>query len=213
MPLQDILSPLQTPAFTSWGAPTSWAELFGFISGAVCVWLVARQNIWSWPIGLLNNALFLVLFFAAKLYADAALQVVFAILGVYGWYRWLRPRDQRALMRVRRTTAREWATLAVCGVFGVGAVTHWLTSSTDSPVPFWDSTVLVLSLLATYGQANKLLESWWLWITVDVISVPLYASRSLYLTAILYAGFLLLCLVGLRDWSRDLTLRAVEHPA
>ena len=213
IPVQDLLSPLRASAFTAWGAPTSWAELFGFISGAACVWLLTRQNIWSWPIGILNNALFFFLFIAAKLYADAALQVVFAVLGLYGWYRWLRPTGQHEPMRIRRTTAREWAVLSVCGVVGIAAATYWLSSSTDSPVPFWDSAVLMLSLLATYGQANKLVESWWLWIAVDVISVPLYINRSLYLTAILYAGFLLLCLVGLRDWSRDLTSRAVAQPA
>jgi len=211
--MQDLFAPLQAAAFTAWGAPTSWAELFGFISGAACVWLVARQNIWSWPIGLVNNGLFLLLFFAAKLYADAALQVVFGILAVYGWYRWLRRSGVDGPMRVRRTSVREWAALAAFGVVGIAAATYWLTTSTDSPVPFWDSAVLVLSLMGTYGQANKLLESWWLWIAVDVISVPLYVSRSLHLTAILYAGFLLLCLVGLRDWSRDLAARPAGQPA
>lgn len=211
--MQDFLALLQATAFTAWGSPTSWAELFGFISGAACVWLVARQNILSWPIGLVNNALFLVLFITAKLYADAALQVVFGVLAVYGWYRWLRRDAVDEPMRVRRTTESEWAALAAFGVVGVATATYWLSSNTDSPVPFWDSAVLVLSLIATYGQANKLLESWWMWIAVDVISVPLYTSRSLYLTAILYAGFLLLCLVGLRDWSRDLTASTVEQPA
>jgi len=210
--MDDILLPLRAPVFTAWGVPTSWAELLGFLSGALCVWLVARQNIWNWPIGLINNALFFFLFFAVKLYADASLQIVFAVLGIYGWYRWIRPAVSLNPMRIRRTTATEWAILSVCGVVGVTAATLWLSSNTDSPVPFWDSAVLVLSLLATYGQANKLLESWWLWITVDIISVPLYISRSLYLTAILYAGFLALCVLGLRIWSRDFTARSVLRP-
>ena len=182
------------------------------MSGALCVWLVARQNIWSWPIGLLNNALFFVLFLAAKLYADAALQIVFAVLGVYGWYRWLRPGLLTGLP-VRRTTRAEWAWLGAFGVLGIALVSYWLASSTDSPVPFWDACILVLSLLATYGQANKLVESWWLWIMVDVISIPVYASRSLYLTSVLYAGFLLLCIAGLRNWSRDLRVQPPVQPA
>jgi nicotinamide mononucleotide transporter len=210
--VRDWIHDLQSPAFSAWGAPTTWAELFGFITGALCVWLVARQNIWSWPIGLLNNALFFLLFVAAKLYADAGLQIFFAVLGVYGWYRWLRP-GVLTVLPVRRTTYREWAWLGATGIVGIALATYWLASSTDSPVPFWDSAILVLSLLATYGQANKLLESWWLWIGVDVISVPLYASRSLYLTSLLYAGFLLLCIVGLRSWSRDLTLPSRAQPA
>ncbi|HWL39511.1 MAG TPA: nicotinamide riboside transporter PnuC [Gemmatimonadaceae bacterium] len=209
----DVLASLRSPAFTAWGIATSWAELLGFISGAACVWLVARQNIWTWPIGLVNNALFFILFITAKLYADAVLQVAFGALAIYGWYRWLRPRISLTPLLVRRTTPREWAALAACGIAGIAAATYWLTSSTDSPVPFWDSSVLVLSLLATYGQANKLLESWWLWIAVDVISIPLYISRSLYLTAILYAVFLALCVMGLRMWSRERTVQPVLQAA
>ena len=207
--MQEILSLLRSAAFTSWGVPTSWAELLGFITGAICVWLVARQNIWTWPIGLVNNAMFFVLFLTAKLYADASLQVVFGVLAIYGWYRWIRPTVDVSPIQIRRTTKSEWLVFGVCGVMGVGASTFWLATSTDSPVPFWDSAILVLSLLATYGQANKLLESWWLWIAVDVISVPLYISRSLYLTAILYAVFLAICVFGLRTWSRELASQPV----
>jgi len=207
--MQDLLSLLRSAAFAAWGAPTSWAELLGFISGAVCVWLVARQNIWTWPIGLVNNALFFVLFLTAKLYGDASLQVVFGVLAIYGWYRWLRPDSSLSQLRIRRTSKREWVALILSGVIGVGAATFWLSTSTDSPVPFWDSAVLVLSLLATYGQANKLLESWWIWIAVDVISIPLYVSRSLYLTAILYAVFLAICIFGLRAWWRELASQHV----
>jgi nicotinamide mononucleotide transporter len=209
----DLLASLRSPAFMAWGIATSWAELLGFVSGAACVWLVARQNIWTWPIGLVNNALFFILFITSKLYSDAALQIAFGILAVYGWYRWLRPKLSLTPMPIRRTSAREWALLGACGVAGIAAATFWLSSSTDSPVPLWDSAVLVLSLLATYGQANKLLESWWLWIAVDVISIPLYISRSLYLTAILYAVFLALCVMGLRLWSRETAAQPVLQPA
>jgi nicotinamide mononucleotide transporter len=72
-------------------------------------------------------------------------------------------------------------------------------------VPAWDASVLTLSLAATYGQARKLLESWWIWIAVDVLSIPLYLVRGLYPTAALYAVFLALCVVGLRSWMRELT--------
>lgn len=207
--MPDLLSLLRSAGFTAWGAPVSWAELIGFITGAVCVWLVARQNIWTWPIGLVNNAMFFILFLTVKLYADASLQVVFGVLAIYGWYRWLRPAVDMEPVSIRRTKKNEWLVFALLGALGIGASTFWLASSTDSPVPFWDSAVLVLSLLATYGQANKLLESWWLWIAVDVISVPLYISRSLYLTAILYAVFLAICVFGLRAWSRELASPSV----
>jgi len=102
------------------------------------------------------------------------------------------------------TTVREWAVLALVAILGQAAWTAWLAVHTDSPAPFWDAAVLVLSLIATYGQAKKLLESWFVWIAVDAISVPLYLSRGLRPTALLFLGFGVLCVLGLRDWSRSL---------
>ena len=75
--------------------------------------------------------------------------------------------------------------------------------ATDSPAPFTDAAVTSLSLAATWGQAKKVLESWWIWILVDLISVPLFVYRGLYPTAALYAVFLVLCVFGLRAWSRE----------
>jgi nicotinamide mononucleotide transporter len=106
---------------------------------------------------------------------------------------------------VRRTTAGEWKALLPATAAATVGVALWLSRRTDSPVPAWDASVLTLSLAATYGQARKLLESWWIWIAVDVLSIPLYLVRGLYPTAALYAVFLALCVVGLRSWMRELT--------
>jgi nicotinamide mononucleotide transporter len=183
-------------------------EIIGFVSGALCVWLVARQNVWNWPIGIANNVAFLVLFWTAGIYADATLQVVYLGLGVYGWWAWLRGGVARTALPVTRTTGRQWAVLAVAGVVGTAGVAVLLATATDSTVPVPDAVTTVLSLLATWGQARKKLESWWLWIAADVIYVPLYASKDLWLTAALYVGFLVLCVVGLRNWTASYATRA-----
>jgi nicotinamide mononucleotide transporter len=88
---------------------------------------------------------------------------------------------------------------------GTYALTLLLSGATDSTVPFWDALTTSLSLMATYGQCRKRVESWWLWIAADLVYIPLYAYKELYLTSLLYVGFLTLCLIGLRGWSRDLT--------
>ncbi len=184
----------------------TWAELVGDATGALCVWLVARRHILNWPVGLLNNLFFFLIFWRSKLYGDAALQAVFAALAIYGWREWARGRGRKGgELPVRRTTAREWWALALATALGTAGAALWLSRRTDSPVPAWDASVLALSLAATYGQAKKLLESWWIWIAVDVLSIPLYAVRGLYPTAALYALFLALCIVGLRAWMRELS--------
>ncbi|MFE4261285.1 nicotinamide riboside transporter PnuC [Streptomyces sp. NPDC056883] len=191
------------------GWQTSWTEILGFVTGAVCVWLVARQHIANWPIGIANNVFFIVLFAQAGLYADAGLQIVFIALAAYGWWSWTHgggPGTTTALP-VRRTTAAEWTALAAAGAVGVLALTLLLSRVTDSTVPFWDALTTGLSLAATYGQCRKLLESWWLWIAADLVYIPLYAYKGLYLTSLLYVGFLALCGAGLTGWRRALPAR------
>ncbi|MFD7084304.1 nicotinamide riboside transporter PnuC [Streptomyces sp. NPDC002181] len=184
----------------------SWTEILGFATGALCVWLVARQHVANWPIGIANNVFFIVLFARSGLYADAGLQIVFIALAAYGWWSWTHgggPGTAEALP-VRRTTRTEWAVLAAAGAVGVLGLTLLLGRVTDSTVPFWDALTTGLSLMATYGQCRKLVESWWLWIAADLVYIPLYAYKGLYLTSALYAGFLALCVVGLLGWRRTL---------
>jgi nicotinamide mononucleotide transporter len=196
------------PSHLGWW-PLSATEAWGFATGGVCVWLVVREHLWNWPIGLANNLVFFVLFWRARLYADMGLQVIYFGLGVYGWLNWVFGGQNRTTLRVSRTSRTEWLALAaaipIC-VWGLRSVLLWVNGA----APFWDSTTTVLSLAAQYLLCQKRLENWWLWIAADVIYVPLYFSRQLPLTAVLYAVFLVMCVVGLRDWSR--TFRGGAKP-
>ena len=193
----------------------TWTELVGSLAGLLCVWLVARASVWNWPLGIANTLLYLVVFLRAKLYGDALLQVVFTALNAYGWWSWTHPGGDRGELPVRRATQAELSIAAGVSLAGTAGAALALAHGTDSPVPLWDASVLVLSLVATWAQARKWLESWWLWIAVDVISVPLYLNRQLYPTALLYALFLGLCVMGLREWTRLLReqRRPLESPA
>ncbi|UGT57140.1 nicotinamide riboside transporter PnuC [Nocardia asteroides] len=199
----DLIAALQQPLFTVLGTPVSWTEVLGFGSGALCVWLVARQHIANWPIGIANNLFFILLFTQAGLFADAGLQVVFIALAAYGWWTWTHGPRVADKVPVRRTTRTEWTLLITAGVLGTAGITVLLDTATESTVPFWDALTTALSLMATYGQCRKRLESWWLWIAADLVYIPLYAYKGLFLTALLYLGFLALCVRGLIAWRRD----------
>lgn len=198
-----MLEALRGTAFTLFGAPTSWAEVIGFGSGVLVVWLVVVQHALNWPIGILNNVMFFLLFATSGLYADAWLQVFYLILGLYGWWAWLRGGQRRSHLTVSRTTPSQWLVLGGAGLAGTALLTWILDTRTSSTVPLPDAVTTVLSLLATWGQARKKVESWWLWITADLIYVPLYGYKDLWLTAILYVGFIALCVAGLRNWTAD----------
>ena len=202
--LHHLMVPFNATAFTVLGEPTTWGEVLGFVTGAWCVWLVVRRNIWNWPVGIVNNVFFLLLFVEAGLFADSALQVVYLVLGFYGWWAWLRGGDRRTELPMSRTSRRQWIGLIVIGVVSTLGLAWLLASKTTSTVPAADSLTTVLSLRATWGQARKKVESWWLWIAADLIYVPLYQYKGLTLTALLYLGFLALCVAGLRAWTHEL---------
>jgi nicotinamide mononucleotide transporter len=175
-------------------------EILGFVSGALCVWLVARENVGNWPLGIANNVMFLILFWATGIYAASMLQLIFLALSVYGWWAWLRGGTAHTTLKISRTTRSQWLVLGVLGVLGTAGLTMLLDNATDSTVPAPDAITTVLALLATWGQTRKKLESWWLWLAADLIYVPLYLYKDLWLTAVLYLGFIALCVVGLRNW-------------
>ncbi|MFJ4208519.1 nicotinamide riboside transporter PnuC [Paenarthrobacter sp. NPDC089675] len=195
------------------GSPVSWIEVIGFVTGAACVYGVARQKLWSWPVGIVNNLAFMVLFLGAGLYGDTVLQVIFGVVGAYGWFNWVRGNRNTAAkddLPIRDASGREiiWAvgiTAAATALVGL-----MLALETNSTVPWPDAFILAASLVATWGQAKKILQQWYVWIIVDVVSVPLYFVKGLTLTGILYIGFLALCVYGLIDWKR---VRRVEAEA
>lgn len=199
-----MLDWLNSPALIAFGTPTSWAELLGFTTGLVCVALVVRQHIANWPIGILNVSLLMLVFWSAGLYADAGLQIVYVVLGAYGWWQWAFGGAQRSRLRVRTTRIGEWLALVAAGTVLTAALWFFLVRFTNSTVPLPDALTTALSLVATYGQARKLVESWWFWIAADIIYIPLYGYKDLWLTAILYVVFLALCVLGLRAWRADL---------
>ncbi|MBU2667356.1 nicotinamide riboside transporter PnuC [Actinoplanes bogorensis] len=191
---------LTSAAFTAFGAPTTWAELLGFATGLVNVGLLVRQHILNWPLGILNVLLLMVVFWSAGLFADAGLQIVYVLLGLYGWWAWLHGGERHSRLVVRHTTRTDWLGLAVAGVLLTAGLWLFLDRLTESTVPLADALTTALSLLATYGQTRKLIENWWLWIAADLIYIPLYGYKDLWLTAILYVAFLILCIFGLRSW-------------
>ena len=180
-----------------------WLEAVSFVTGAACVWLTVRESVWNFPVGMANVATFAVVFAAARLYADAGLQIVYFALGGIGWYLWLfgnAGRTPLAITRAPPARRRNVALAVVILWLGLWA----LLRRTGDVAPLWDALTTALSLGAQWLLDRKHLENWLLWIAVDVICVPLYLSKGLYLTALLYAVFLCMASIGWLRWRRDL---------
>jgi len=180
---------------------TEWMQVLGFATGAACVLLAARRNVWTYPVGIANNVVFLIVFLPAGLYASAALQLVYLGLGVHGWLRWTRGVEQNRDY-VARTPRRAIVWLIAAGA-AVAAVLVWtLTTFTDSQVAVADAAITSASLVAQYMLNRKWLENWFVWIGVDVAFVGLSIATGLWIVAALYALFVAMCVFGWRSWRR-----------
>lgn len=187
------------------GQDVSALEVVAVVSGLASVWLAQRMHIGNWLAGMVSVLCLAFVFFGAKLYADSVLQLVLLAFSAYGWWHWAHARGSAGEFSVTRASAREIATATTLAPLLTWAVASALMRWTDSPVPWPDAAILAFSLVALWAQAHRRVECWLVWIGVDLIAIPLYWSRSLPLTAALYALFLLLCVGGWLKWERRRT--------
>lgn len=178
----------------------SLTELFAVLFSAAGVWLTGRRAMLCWPVMLVASLLYGVVFWQAHLYADTGLQGVFAALSLYGWWGWLRGvRDEGAVQIVqpaRATVLRGVALSLAAGLLMGAALFRW----TDDPNPVLDALLSVFSVLGQIWMARRYLACWVVWVAVDVVYTALFVVRHLYLTAGLYAAFVVLAVMGWTQW-------------
>jgi nicotinamide mononucleotide transporter len=186
-------------------------ESFAVLFGIACVVLTVRQNIWCWPTGLVQVVLYVYIFHEARLYSDMILHVIYVGLQIYGWYYWVRKgRQIGERLPVTRLAPSHMSAFAT-GTFAVAWV--WgevMARYTDAALPYLDAFIAVASLTAQFLMARKKLESWIVWIIVDVTAIYVFWSRDLMMTAGLYAVFLGLCIAGLTEWRKSFQARAAS---
>ena len=187
----------------------SEAEAWGFVTGGWGVWLTVEKSLWTWPVSLANNLFFFVLFLHARLFADMALQIIYMILGILGWYWWLFGGEQRSKLPVAAASKPAIFYVGISVAIGTLGLTSYLTRVGDS-APFGDAITTALSLGGQFLLSKKLVENWYFWMAADVIYVWLYAYKGLFLTSALYLIFLMMCVAGLTRWRSSLAIAPAE---
>ncbi|MDZ7877380.1 MAG: nicotinamide riboside transporter PnuC [Saprospiraceae bacterium] len=202
---------LKNIAFTALGYPMSWVELIATLAGVAAVWLSAKEKIINWPIGLVNIICSFFLFFKTGFYSDAFLQIFFFITNIYGWYIWagqdkattqplvsvsFLPRSQQVFGAV--------AVIVASLAFGsiVNQLHGWYPSifPVEAAFPYADSFVMMMSIAGNILLMFKKIESWILWVLVDIIAPILYFQKGIYLITLEYVVFLALASFALWNW-------------
>ena len=180
----------------------STLEIVAVAFGIISVFLSVRQHIASWPTAIVNVGLYAWIFGHHGLYSDTGLQVVYLILSVYGWYEWLYGGAQHTELKVARATRRDWLVVADLAMVSWFVLANIAARLPGSRIPYLDAGLTTVSLAAQWMMTRKVMENWAIWIAVDLAYVPTFISRGLYLTAGLYAVFLVLAVMGHVEWRR-----------
>ncbi len=207
----------QSIFFTILGYPMSYLEFFGTIAGAVAVFLSAKANVWSWPLGIINVVLFFFLFYQVQLYPDMFLQVFFLITNLIGWWRWLHPakseEDEKRQLKISKMPMKLWLLFFAIGFGGTiifGSLAKNLNLffpvlfSQPSAFPYADSFVTIMSIVATYLMVQKKVECWLVWILVDAVACYLYFSKGILFVGLEYVVFCFIAAFGFWNWLHEL---------
>lgn len=204
---------VETTMFTIMNYPMSYIEFFGTLLNLWCVWLAVKSKILNWPVGLLGAAVFGILFWQIGLYSDLFIQVYFFITSIWGWWLWLQPRDHadeiaggRRIVSISNRARGYYVLGIIVGTVLLGTLTQNLPNilptlfPNPAAYPYLDAFITAMSAAATILMARKELESWVLWITVDVLSIGMYWVKDVKLVSVLYLVFLFLASRGLFNW-------------
>ena len=196
-------------ALQTWWQQQSLLEVIGVITGLLCVYLAAKNNIWNWPIAIISTAIYVYVFGKASLYADMLQYVYLCITSAYGWYEWARhpkTEDKTPILRITRkqiiiSAAAIIITTPVLGytLIRFTAVLHYHPPA----YPYIDSFLTSCSFVAQILLARKIIENWLLWIFADIIYTVLYFKKGLQVTSFMFAVLIIIAIIGYLDWKKE----------
>jgi len=186
----------------------AWLEFFGLVSGLLCVWLLIRENIWTFPIGLVYSVISVLVFTSERLYSDVLLNAYYVLMNAYGWYFWRYggARGGTDWVPVTYAPARTRVVLLVGVACGTAAMGWFFDNYTDADLAYWDSATTTMSFAAMWMTARKYIDNWIVWLVVDVIATAMYLYKGIDFYALLYGIYLIMAVMGWRAWQRSMKL-------
>ena len=182
----------------------TWIEGIAVALGVANIALIIRRSMWNYPFGIAMVVLYAHIFWNAKLYSDAGLQVFFLVVQFYGWWVWAQKQQDDGRVGVEAIGVRARLLWVIASVVAAALWGTMMARLTDAHYPYWDGTIAMLSVAAQIMMTLRLIENWWWWIVVDVLAIGLFALKGLWLTAGLYGLFLVMATYGLIEWRRRL---------
>ena len=184
-------------------------ELSGLVFGLLAVWFLIKQNILTWPAGIIYIFISFVIFWRIQLYGDFILHIFFLVLNVYGWYYWTKGNNDH---EPKVTSNSLKSNLIIAAITGIGILVfgYFLESLpllveglAPASVPYWDATTSILSVTGMWLTTRKKIENWYYWLAVDIIASVIYVYKGIYFYSFLYGVYILMAVWGYLEWKKD----------
>jgi len=196
-----VIGELSTQLASAWRS-TGWVEISAAVLAVVYLLLAIRQQLACWAAAFVSSCLYIWVMFSARLYMESALNCFYAVMAIYGYLQWTRDPGGRELEVSRWSVSRNAVgLLAVVAMSMVSS--YFLRRFTPAAWPFVDSMTAWASVFATFLVARKVYENWHWWLVIDSVSLWLCSMRGLYLTMLLYGLYLMMIVIGMREWRRS----------
>ena len=180
----------------------NWLEITAVIFAILYLILAVKQNILCWIAGIISSVLYFFIMQKAGLYMEAYLQVFYVVIGIYGWSQWSASNASNPIFIVN-TWSKYQHMITISIILVLSLLSGFLMERyTDAALPFLDALVSWGAVVATYMVAKKLLENWIYWFVIDATSIFLFIERGLWLSAVLFATYLVIIFFGYQSWNK-----------
>ncbi len=185
----------------AWLQTSSWEMIAVFFAIAYLL-LAIRENIWCWPAALVSTLIYVFLFFDVNLYMESALQIFYIGMAIYGWIIWRHHSDASQDLHISVWSfGKHFQAIFLIAILVIISATS-LENNTDAAYPWLDSFTTWGAVITTWMVARKILENWIYWLVIDSVSIYLYIQKELYLTALLFIVYIILCFIGYYQWHK-----------
>lgn len=192
-------------AFFEAAKSTSAIEWIAITAALAYVVFAARESVWCWSFGIISSGLYIAINFSVKLYLDAWLSLYYCVIGIYGWYAWVKMFPKKNSSRsLRHISLKTFSISVIVGIAGTFLLGYLSDAYTDSPLPYFDAALTSFSLVATFLTTQKIIENWIFWVVIDAAYIIIYWNRSLPFTAILFLVYTFIAAYGYFKWRKKL---------
>ncbi|MCX8472908.1 MAG: nicotinamide riboside transporter PnuC [Sediminibacterium sp.] len=185
-------------------------EIVAVIFGVFTVWLNKLENIWGFPLGMINTILYVVICFNSSLFGESAVNLYYTLVAMYGWYLWSKKKGNTYSLQISSSSGKDWLKQIIFFLISYSLLVlalHYLKDKFyPNSLPYLDGLASASAFTAMWLLAKKKLENWLWWILTNICSIMLFLYKGLWITSIQFLIYLVIAVWSYIDWHKKVKI-------